>query len=558
MRLLSRLGYLRYAFKRVQLLFLLAGITVFLGGLIALLPPYLTKLMFDRGVATGDEGSIVLYGLLAAGAYLLGSALRIVDTVLSSTAGSHFILHLKRQAMERLLQMQLEFFDKHQSGSLVKQLDQVSQLGGLISPGLFTFVSGLIQGVGALLLILRISVEVAVIALPFMVAFFFLAKKVALHLEETTGQLMELGAHAQGSVQETISGIAEIKQSTAENRKAEESTKWFSGIADQEIRQSLGVGVGIGAVEFLAYLLTVIVTILSGIFIVREQLTVGDYMALVAYIGQLTLPALSFSSLLMVTRPAIAAFKRLAPLFDGPTEREFGGNKAVSALTGDISFTDVTFAYESGKEPVLQSCSFNIAPGECVALLGKNGAGKSTAVKLMLGFYSQYQGGIFFDGTELREYNLTSLRQRVGIVSQSVAIFTGSLWDNVKMARPSASKEEVERVLDISGCTELFKGLAGDRQITEGGKNLSGGQRQAIAIARCLLKDPDVLIFDEATTHLDAHSCQIVIQAFKYVFSRKTRIIITHDEEVAKIADAFLLLEGGTITRHEHLPSSSG
>jgi ATP-binding cassette subfamily B protein len=167
----------------------------------------------------------------------------------------------------------------------------------------------------------------------------------------------------------------------------------------------------------------------------------------------------------------------------------------------------------------------------------------------MLGFYGQYDGRILIDGSELHDYDVVSLRRRVGIVSQNVILFSGSLWENVKMASPQASKEEVDRALALSGCRDIFDGELSEVHVAESGKTLSGGQRQAVAIARCLLKDPDVLIFDEATAHLDASTRQVVMHAFKGVFAQKTRILITHDGEVAKTADTLFLLEDGVVKR---------
>ncbi|MCL0098111.1 ATP-binding cassette domain-containing protein [Dehalococcoidia bacterium] len=184
-----------------------------------------------------------------------------------------------------------------------------------------------------------------------------------------------------------------------------------------------------------------------------------------------------------------------------------------------------------------------------MAILGKNGAGKSTVVKLTLGFYPEYDGEILIDGRNLRDYDVVSLRRRVGIVSQNVVLFTGSLWENVKMASPEASQEAVQRALALSGCRDTFDGDLGKIDIAESGKTLSGGQRQAVAIARCLLKDPDVLIFDEATAHLDSSTRGVVVHALNHVFAHKTRVLITHDREIAGVADTVLFLEEGVVRR---------
>ncbi|MCL0090157.1 ABC transporter ATP-binding protein/permease [Dehalococcoidia bacterium] len=549
MRTLGQFRYLLPAFGRIKGMLALAGLVTLSVSLIALLPPYLAKLVFDRGVATGDIGTIVLYGLLAIGAFLLSSVLDFAGDALSGVAGTRFTVNVKSQAIQRLLQMRLEFFDKHQSGYLAERLSEVQMLGQFVSPTIFQFLGSLIQFIGALVIMARISVEITIVPLLFVVPFYFITRKMSGSLKETSEELMETGAQMMGSLQEMIGGVAEVKQSTAEERKSHEAAAQFKAFGSQEIKQSIFMGLGMGSMEFLTNLVMVIVLILSGIFIVRGELSIGDYVALAGYVGRLFTPVQLAGMFILTIQPAMAALERLRPIFEEKTEREVGGKNRVKKLEGAISFNNVRFAYDSAKDPVLRGCSFSIAPAECVAILGKNGAGKSTVVKLTLGFYPEYDGEILIDGRNLRDYDVISLRRRVGIVSQNVVLFTGSLWDNVKMASPEASQEAVQRALAFSGCRDTFDGDLGKIDIAESGKTLSGGQRQAVAIARCLLKDPDVLIFDEATAHLDSSTRGVVVHALNHVFAHKTRVLITHDREIAGVADTVLFLEEGVVRR---------
>ncbi|HCC33434.1 MAG TPA: hypothetical protein DEQ28_05955 [Clostridiales bacterium] len=547
MRRLARLRYLRPAFGRVKGMFALAGLTTLLDSFVGLLPPYLARLLFDRGVAAGEVGTIIFYGALAAGALLFSTILGFAGQALSGIADSRFIMNVRSQALERLLQMRLEFFDRQRSGYLAEQLDQVSHLAGFTSPLIFTFAGSLIQAVGALLIMSRISAPITAVVVPFMLLFYFITSKTSVRVKETSEELMETSAQMKGSVQEMISGIAEVKQSTAEGRKSGEAAEQFAAVASREIRQSIFMGIWMGSMGFLTGAAGVVVLILCAILIVRGELSVGDYMALAGYVGVLFAPVGLFGSFVLTIQPAIVALGRLRPIFEEKTEGERGGRHRAGKLKGAVAFEDVTFAYEPAKEPVLRSCSFTVAPAECVALLGKNGAGKSTLIKLLLGFYPQYAGRIFIDGRELQEYDVVSLRKRVGVVSQHVVLFTGSLWENVKMASPEAADGAVHRALALSGCRDLFDGELDQVQVAESGKTMSGGQRQAVAIARCLLKDPDVLIFDEATAHLDSSTRSVVAHALRDVFAHKTRILITHDREMAGVADTVLLLEEGVV-----------
>ncbi len=323
--------------------------------------------------------------------------------------------------------------------------------------------------------------------------------------------------------------------------------KQFASVATTRIRQSISMGMGTQSLGFLTNVASIIVLMLSGIYIARGQLSIGDYVALAGYTGKLFVPVQLFGSLSLTLQPVLVALARLSIIFGGETEQEVWGKRRVEKINGAIECQNVRFAYNPAKGDVIRGVSFSIKPGERVALLGPNGSGKSTIVKLLLGFYPNYRGEILIDGVELHKYDVASLRKGIGIVSQNAFLFTGTLWENVKMSVPSAPDETMERVLALSGCAHVFSGDLRKIFIAEAGRNLSGGQRQAVAIARCLLKDPDLLIFDEATAHLDMQACKAVMDAFVNVFFGKTRILIAHDPGIAKFAERILLLKDGRI-----------
>lgn len=549
MKVFSQLRYLRPALGRIKGMLIAIALVTVLTSLIALLPPYLGKLLFDEGVIAGNVSKIVYYGLLAIAAYLASSVLRFVGLALFSIASNRFTVKVKNQALERLLRMPLEFFDKQQSGYLVNRLNEVDRLSGLFSPTIFQFFSSLIQFAGALAIMIGISGQITIAALLFVPLFYFITRGMSHKLKKTSRMLMETSALMRGNLQETVSGIPEIKQFTAESSKTQEMAKQFAKVAARRVKQSLSMGMGMQSLGFFTSLVGVLVLMLSGIYIARGQLSMGDYVALAGYAGILFIPVQLFGSFSLTIQPVLVALARLSPIFEQKTEQELWGDKKVKKLEGAVAFKDVSFAYDAAKGHVLKGCSFSLAPGDCVAILGKNGAGKSTLVKLALGFYPKYEGQILVDSTELHRYEVVSLRKRVGIVSQNVILFTGSLRDNVKMADPQAKEEAVEQALALSGCKGVFDEELAEVKITEFGRNLSGGEKQVVAIARCLLKDPDVLIFDEATAHLDPNTREVVMQAFKDVFRDKTRILITHDQRIAKFANRVLLLEDGAVKK---------
>ncbi len=552
MKVFSQLKYLRPAFGKIKKMLIVVAFITILISLIALIPPYLGKYLFDEGVVTGNVDRIIYYGLLIIATYALFFVLGFIAQVIFSITSNRFTVEMKNQALERLLKLPMEFFDKKQSGYLANRLNEVDALSGLFSPTIFQFFSGLIQLAGALSIMISISKSITLVALLFVPFFYLITRTMSHRVKKTSHALMETSALMRGNLQENISGIPEIKQFNAESSKRQEMTKQFISVASKRIRQAFTLGMGTQSLGLLSSVAGVVVLILSGIYITRGQLSIGDYMALAGYTTLLFMPVQSFGSFSLTIQPVLAALARLSVIFKEKIEGELWGDKNVKKIEGTIIFKNVFFKYQSEKNYILKECNFSIAKSDCVAILGKNGAGKSTLVKLLLGFYPNYQGQILVDNTELHKYNIISFRKRIGIVSQNIVLFTGSLESNVKMAHPQATEEDMERAYTLSGCKEIFDKELSEVRISETGRNLSGGERQAVAIARCLLKNPDIIIFDEATAHLDKNTCKLVMQAFKDVFVDKTRILITHDQDIAKFADRILLLEKGTVKVANH------
>lgn len=224
------------------------------------------------------------------------------------------------------------------------------------------------------------------------------------------------------------------------------------------------------------------------------------------------------------------------------------GEKTLEVTSGDIRFTDVSFAYPDGKE-VLSGLSFDIAPGERFALCGRSGCGKTTLGYLLIGFYAPQSGDILIDGQKLSECSLESIRRNIGIVSQDVLIFDGSIRDNMLLGKPNATDSEIISALRRAGiwdhiCT-LPDGL--DTVVGSQGIGLSGGQKQRLSIARIYLKDPKIIIFDEATSSLDSETEQQIHEAWEDVLRGRTSIIIAHRQSSVMLCDRAVVIENGTI-----------
>jgi ATP-binding cassette subfamily B protein len=543
----KELRYIRPSLKKVyKFLYIILFLTLVSAGL-GLLTPYLSKLIFDKGILSNDSGQIIYYGLLTLVAYLISNASQFGAQAFFIIASNRFALHLKEQVLGHLFNLSFDFFDKKQSGYLVMRVNEADTIGGLFSPVLFQIFASLIQAIGALVIVVKINVPILSVMLPFALVLFFVARYMSRGLQKSSYKVAESMATSMGSMQEAVSGVAEIKQFTAESQKVNEIMKQFIIVTKNRIKQLISMTSGTTSIGFINSASGIVVIIIAGILITRGQLSIGDYVALSMYASQISAPFVLVGTLSIQFQPMLVALKRLALIFESKTEQAIWGNYDVKKIEGNIQFKEVSFRYDTDKPEVLKNCAFSINAGECIALYGSNGSGKSTILKLMLGFYPDYSGSISIDSKELHQYDLSSLRKRMGIVSQNIFLFDGTLESNVLIASTNASKEALKNALDLSGCSSLFKDKTDIIKTGEAGRYLSGGQKQAVAVARCILKDPDLLMFDEATAHLDLPTREIVLSAIKNVFKNRTRIIITQDREIAEIADRVFYLENGQV-----------
>lgn len=547
--------YIRPVIVRIWYLILLIALFTVGAGVIGLVSPYLSKLMIDRGIIAGEPQLVVYFGVLILISYLFSTVMRTIGQIISASVSNRFILDLKKLILVQLLKLPIEFFDRQRSGYLAGRVNEPDTIAVLFSPSVFQPISSIVEAVGAFIIMTTIGGTVILLIVPFVFVIFFTTLWLNRKFKASTHSLMDSSARTAGGLQEIVFGITDLKNYDFENRKLKETIEQYKDIANKRMKQSVVMAIGMNILGFFNNIFSVAVMVTVGIYVANGSMTLGDYMALTGYALKILVPAQVLGNLSMTFQPAFIAMKRLGIVFDLDTEKELWGEKKALHLEGNVKLKGVSFGYRGTENKVLRNCDLIISHGECVAIIGKNGSGKTTIFKLLLGSYNNYTGGIYIDNMELHEYDITSLRSRIGLVSQNAFFFTGTLLDNIKMAAISTSPEEVKNVSLLSGCPQLFKGNLENVRIEENGKNLSGGQRQAAAIARCLLKKPDVLLFDEATTHLDQDTRQIIIHAIRDIFMDKTRIIITHDREVAGIADRIIILENGSLKELPHLYS---
>ncbi len=524
-------------FKKKKMILLI--LLMFISSVLALCPPYIISFILDNGVIKESKDTIIFGGVflicIYAGSFL---ANYFISQTLTKTS-SYFIADLKNDLFTQILTLPMEYFDNQQTGYILERIKEADTLNVFFSPVFLKFVTSLFSFVGALILILSIRWELAIVLVVFLPVIYYFTNYSSIQIKRASRALMESTAQTSGKVQENLGGISAVKEMRIEKQRASEMAKQLKNVADKSVWRGKMMNLASEGILGISNISSVILVICSGILIVDGKMSLGNYWAISQYAILVFAPIQLLSSISIMVQPGISALTRIGELLKLKTEDEVSGTREIGEIES-IKFSNVSFAYTEKK--VVQNFNMEIHKSTKVVLLGKNGSGKTTIAKLLLGFYKNYSGSIRINDIELRDISLADLRSRIGIVAQNIFLFSGSLLDNIRYISPELKEQEVIDALRKAGLdiSEFVDGLY--TMINENGKNLSGGQRQKIALARMIVKNPDVMIFDEATSNLDEISSNLLKKSIRPIFGGKICIIITHDKNMELIADRIINL----------------
>ena len=506
-----------------------------------------------------DRMAIVLVGL-AIGAWVLSRAQIIIVT----RVGERFLRDIRRRAFDHLLGMSLGFFDSEQTGRLVARMtSDVDTMEDLVQQGLVVFVTNGLIFVFTLTAMAIRSWEltlVCAVVVPGVVAasiwFRRQSNRAYLHVRDTVSETLS-------SLQEGLSGVRVVQAFTREESVVLRFGERNRAQRDANLRATKLACFYFPVVEGSGVLTMAVAAGVGGLLVHRGAITVGTVSAFFFWLTGLFDPINQVSQLYNLVQQAGAGLQKLYGLLDTPSPVRQRPGAVDLPLAGDIELDRVTFSYGPDLPPVLHDVSLRIATGERLALVGPTGAGKSTLAKLIARFYDPVEGAVRLDGTDLRDATLSSLRERIVVVPQEGHLFGGTIADNVRLGRPSATDEDVADALRALGAYERFamlpEGLG--TEVSERGSRLSAGERQMVSLARAFLADPRVLLLDEATSSLDPGTEYEVERAVERLMEGRTVIVIAHRLSTAERADRVAVVDAGGVLElgtHDELLALGG
>ncbi|MEO6999886.1 MAG: ABC transporter ATP-binding protein [Terracoccus sp.] len=569
-------------YRRAIISFLI--VTVFDSALVVAIP-LLLKEIVDRGVIPKDSTVVVKLAFLVAAIALADALMTVISRWYSSKIGEGLISDLRNQVFGHVLRQPIAFFTRAQTGSLVSRLNNdVIGAQQAFTSVLSNVVSNVVSVVLIIGAMMALSWQLTLGSLLLVPLFVIPAKVMGRRLAGLASRQMNLNADMGTRMTErfNVAGALLVKLFGVPEREEAEYTERANKVRDIGILISVNRSIFMAALALVAALATAMVYGFGGVMAVNGTLTVGTLLALAALLGRLYAPLMALSNVRVDIMTALVSFQRVFEVLDlKPLVAERPDAVPLPAGPLGVSFDHVTFRYPSADEvslaslestasgdrksggPVLHDVSMAASPGQLVALVGPSGAGKTTLTSLVARLYDPTEGTVRIGGVDLRDAAMASLRDRVGVVTQDAHLFHDTIRANLLYARPEATEGEIEAALDAAQIRalvdELPEGL--DTVVGDRGHRLSGGEKQRIAIARLLLKAPDVVVLDEATAHLDSESESAVQRALDAALEGRTSIVIAHRLSTIRQADLIVVLEHGRVVetgRHADLLRAGG
>ena len=469
---------------------------------------------------------------------------------------------LRMDAYEHIQNLEMQWFSGQTTGGLMAIMnDDVNQLERFLDQGANDLlqVATTVVVVGGVMFILAPSVAIyAILPIPIIVGgSFMFQRRIGVRYAKVRKEVGDLNA----LLNNNLSGITTIKSFTAEEREVERV-----GVASRSYRDANRDAIRLSAsfvpLIRMAILFAFTANMLVGGWLALEgELSIGAYSIIVFITQRLLWPLTRLGQTFDLYQRAMASTDRVLNLLDTPIGL-VEGDIELDETKGEITFDSIEFSYPE-RESVLDGVSLNIGAGETIGLVGSTGSGKTTLVGLLLRFHDPLQGSVSLDGNDVKELKLASLRGSISLVSQNTTLFPGTVRENILYGRPSASEEEVLEAARIAEATNFINELpeGWETDIGEDGHRLSGGQRQRLAIARAVLKDAPILVFDEATSNVDNETEAALQRSIERISTDRTTIIIAHRLSTVRNADKIAVLESGKITelgKHEELVDADG
>lgn len=516
--------------KKYRLFFCIGIAGTILCSVVSVPIPYFIGYILDN-VVEGSKSYKELYyyiGLIAL-LYVLRYAISFAAQYIFAKVSNEVTNEMRYSVISKVLDLPMSYLSNTEKGYIQSRIGECGNVSVVFSPSNIGLLLGLVDAVAAAIAMFSLNFKLALVTVILSPVFYFSSKASAGGFMKVTHQMMESNAVLNGECFEIINGIEDIKVLNGKENQLKRFKSKLDDLVKKSIKQSKSILVFIENITIANNMGTLIILLIAAILIIKGQFTIGLYTSFSLYIGRVFGASQGLATVGTTIKPACLSIERLYELLDMKGENE-GKTEILESNIDSIKVQNVSFRYNSNTKNVINSLNFEISKGEKVLLRGENGSGKSTLIKLLVGLYTPEEGKILFNDKDLSTINNKSLRDRIGIVSQSIFLFRGTVLDNILYGQNQKKREDVELLIKQlnldSYINRLPNGL--DSEISQNTAGVSGGQAQVIAFVRAMLLNKDIVILDEPISNVDVETRDIVLNILKNNEFKGILIVVSH------------------------------
>lgn len=525
--------------------------------------PYYIQVAIDDYVTVGDTVGLLRIIYLLVGLMILQAVVQWAHTYYSGWIGQVIIRDIRVKLYKHLLKLRLKFFDNTPIGRLVtRNISDIETLADVFSEGLAAIIGDLLQLVTILGVMFYIDWKLTLVSLctlPLMlISTYVFKEKIKITFNDVRNAVSNLNSF----LQEHITGMNIIQIFNREDREFQKFQDINKEHARAHIRSVLYYSIYFPVAEIIQAIGIGLVVWYGAVGVLGMELQIGVLISFIMYLQLFFRPIRMIADRFNTLQMGVVSSSRIFKLLDSKEHIDNEGDFAPERVKGHIEFNQVSFAYVD-EDYVLKDISFEVKPGETIALVGATGAGKSSIINLISRFYEINKGSITIDGRDVKDFELGILRKHIGVVLQDVFLFSNSIYYNITLGNPDITREQVMYAADLAGAKRFIERLPGglDYNVMERGATLSVGQRQLISFVRAMVYNPEIIILDEATSSVDTETEELIQESIDHMMKGRTSIVIAHRLSTIQKADKIIVLNKGEIVEsgsHDYLLDLGG